>query len=101
MAADTNILKRPIITEKMTSLGDRMQRYAFVVETSANKLQIKEAVEGFYEGVTVVAVNTMKMPAKTTQRYSGGRFVKGRKKGYKKAVITLQEGDSIDFYSNI
>ena len=85
----------------MTALGDKLRRYAFVVDDSANKLQIKEAVEKFYEGVTVTDVRTMRHPAKTTTRYSNGRFVTGRKPGYKKAIVTVAEGDVIDFYSNI
>lgn len=101
MATDTKILKRPVITEKMTKLGDKLNRYAFVVDDRCNKLEIKEAIETFYEGVTVTSVRTLRVPAKEKQQFRNGRFVTGRKQGYKKAIITLADGDTIDFYSNI
>jgi large subunit ribosomal protein L23 len=101
MATDTNILKRPVISEKMTKLGDKLNRYAFVVDDKCNKLEIKAAVEKYYDGVTVLDVKTMRVPAKQKTQFRNGRFVTGRKQAYKKAIVTLAEGDTIDFYSNI
>lgn len=101
MATETKILKRPVITEKMTKLGEKQNKYGFVVDDRYNKLEIKEAVEKFYEGVTVTEVRTLRVPAKSKQQYRNGRFVTGRKQGYKKAIVTLADGDTIDFYSNI
>jgi large subunit ribosomal protein L23 len=101
MATEARILKRPVITEKMTKLGEKLNRYAFVVDDRCNKLEIKEAVEKFYEGITVTEVRTLRVPAKEKMQYRNGRFVTGRKPGFKKAIVTLAEGDTIDFYSNI
>jgi len=95
-----DILVKPVVTEKMTGLTEKLNRYAFVVNKGANKLEIKAAVEEMY-GVSVEAVNTMVNPAKAKQRNTTSGLVKGRKPGYKKAVITLAEGEEIDFYSNI
>lgn len=96
----TDILIRPLITEKMTRLTEKLGQYGFVVDKGANKLQIKEAVEQMY-GVTVKDVRTMILPAKATSRYTKGGLVRGRKAAYKKAIVTLVEGDAIDFYSEI
>jgi len=95
-----DIIFKPIITEKMTILGEKMNRYGFIVDKRANKIQIKEAVEELYD-VTVTAVNTMNYGGKSRMRYTKTAIVRGRTKSYKKAIITLAEGDQIDFYSNI
>ena len=95
-----SILLKPLITEKMTALSERLNRYGFVVEKNCNKLEIKTAVEKMY-GVKVEEVNTMIFPAKSKQRYTKGGFTKGRRSGYKKAIVTLAEGETIDFYSNV
>jgi len=95
-----DILIKPIITEKMTEQGEKMNRFGFIVEKDANKIQIKKAVEGLYN-VTVEAVNTMRYAGKTKSRYTKTGIVRGRGKAYKKAIVTLIEGDTIDFYSNI
>ncbi len=100
MKTTVDILIRPVVTEKMTTLGEKLDRYAFVVNRTANKLQIKDAVESMY-GVSVEAVNTMIIPAKAKQRFTKQGITKGFKSGYKKAIITLVDGDTIDFYSNI
>ena len=84
----------------MTGLGEKLNRFAFIVDKKANKIQIKKAVEEMY-GVGVVAVNTMTNPAKAKNRYTKTGFITGRKPGFKKAIVTLAEGDSIDFYSNV
>ena len=95
-----NIIIKPVITEKMTDLGEKLNRYGFIVDKKANKIQIKEAVEGFY-GVDVVAVNTMNYSGKEKSRFTKGGVISGRTNSYKKAIVTLAEGETIDFYSNI
>jgi large subunit ribosomal protein L23 len=95
-----NILIRPIISEKMTGLGEKLNRYGFIVAKKANKIQIKKAIQDFY-GVDVLAVNTMNYSGKETSRNTKSGIIKGRKNSFKKAIVTLAQGDSIDFYSNI
>jgi large subunit ribosomal protein L23 len=95
-----NILIKPIITEKMTGLGEKLNRYGFVVEKSANKIQIKKAVEELY-GVDVQAVNTINYSGKEKSRYTKTGLIGGRTRARKKAIVTLAEGETIDFYSNI
>jgi large subunit ribosomal protein L23 len=94
------ILIKPIVTEKMTAQGEDMNRFGFIVAKNANKIQIKNAVEEMY-GVNVVAVNTMIYAGKSKSRYTRTGIISGRSKSYKKAIVTLAEGDTIDFYSNI
>lgn len=94
------ILVKPIITEKMTLQGERNSKFAFVVDRKADKHQIKSAVEEQYS-VTVEAVNTMVTPGKTKTRFTKAGVQKGRISPVKKAVVTLKEGEVIDFYSNI
>ena len=94
------IIIKPIVTEKMTQLGDKLNRYGFRVQKSANKIEIKQAVEAMYD-VTVDEVNTMVVAAKKKSRFTKGGVVKGSTSAYKKAIITVKEGDKIDFYSNI
>ena len=96
----SDILIKPVISEKMTGLTETLNRYAFVVDRKANKLQIKEAINEMY-GVTVVAVNTMVMPGKKRQRSTRTKVTSGQTSAIKKAIVTLVEGDTIDFYSNI
>ena len=95
-----NILLKPIVTEKMTSQGDKFNRYGFIVAKNANKLQIKKAVEDMY-GVTVSDVNTMRYGGKIKTRNTKSGLLVGKTAAKKKAVITLAEGNKIDFYSNI
>lgn len=94
------ILKKPLLTEKMSRLTDKLNRYAFKVDHRANKIQIKGAIEAMY-GVNVVAVNTMKYVGKLKVRNTKAGMVSGRAATYKKAIITLKEGEVIDFYSSI
>jgi large subunit ribosomal protein L23 len=94
------VLIKPVITEKMTSITEKLNRYGFVVDRRANKIQIKDAVETMY-GVNVTDVNTMVMPGKKRMRNTKTKFIVGRKSAYKKAVVTLADGDAIDFYSSI
>jgi large subunit ribosomal protein L23 len=95
-----NILLKPIVTEKMTAQGDKYNRYGFVVARNANKLQIRKAVEDLY-GVTVESVNTMRYGGKVMTRNTKSGFLVGKTAAIKKAVVTLAEGNKIDFYSNI
>ncbi len=95
-----DILLKPIVTEKMTNIGEEMNRYGFLVRRNANKIQIKQAVEKMY-GVTVESVNTMRYGGKMKSRYTKSGIITGKTKSYKKAIITLAEGETIDFYSNI
>lgn len=95
-----DIIIKPIITEKMTNQAEKLNRYGFIVERSANKIQIRKAIEDLY-GVKVDAVNTMRYGGKLKSRYTKAGFIQGKTNAYKKAIITLAEGETIDFYSNI
>lgn len=91
---------KPLVTEKMTGITEKLNQYGFVVRPEANKLQIKAEIEATYN-VHVVSVNTMKYAGKTKARYTKAGLVRGRSNAYKKAIVTLKEGEQIDFYSNI
>ena len=92
---------KPLITEKMTKITDKFpNRYGFIVRPDANKLQIKKEVEDMYQ-VIVVDVNTCRYAGKRMSRYTRAGLVKGQKNAFKKAIVTLKEGETIDFYSNI
>lgn len=109
---------KPLVTEKMTKITDKSSiektykvkgeerkkpaecKYGFIVRPDANKLQIKKEVESLYN-VTVINVNTARYAGKRSSRYTRAGLVKGQKAGFKKAIVTLKEGDTIDFYSNI
>ena len=95
-----DILLKPIVTEKMTMQGESLNRYGFIVDKRANKLQIKEAVEEMY-GVSVNTVNTMRYLGKKKSRQTKSGIVEGRSNSHKKAIVTLADGEKIDFYSNI
>ena len=84
----------------MTRQTEDHNRYGFLVEKRANKLQIRKAVEEIY-GVTVESVNTMRYGGKKKSRFTKSGILSGKTDSYKKAIITLAEGDQIDFYSNI
>lgn len=92
-----DVLVRPIITEKINGQMESDGRYAFVVDKKANKLEIANAVEEFY-GVKVLSVNTLVVPGKSKSRFTKSGFIEGVKSSYKKAVVTLAEGDSIDLF---
>ncbi|MCK5838748.1 MAG: 50S ribosomal protein L23 [Bacteroidales bacterium] len=94
------IILKPVITEKMTEKGEQLNQYGFIVQKKANKLQIKHAVEDIY-GVEVVTVNTMNYSGKEKSRFTKSGVISGRTKSYKKAIVTIAEGEIIDFYSNI
>ena len=96
-----NVIIKPLITEKMTSVTEKQNnKFGFVVRPDADKLQIKKEVEGLYN-VTVKSVNTMRYAGKTKSRYTRTGLIRGRKNAYKKAIVTLADGQTIDFYSNI
>jgi large subunit ribosomal protein L23 len=94
------ILLKPLVTEKMTELSEKLNRVGFVVDRRATKIDIKKAVEKMYD-VKVVAVNTMNYQGKKKSRFTKAGAIEGRTVSFKKAIITLVEGDNIDFYSNI
>ena len=94
------ILIKPIVTEQFTEQAESLNRYAFVVHKNANKIQVKKAVEELY-GVTVTRVNTMVYGGKTKSRHTKAGVISGKTNSYKKAIITLADGEEIDFYSNI
>ena len=92
---------KPLVTEKMTKTTDkRPNRFGFIVKPEANKLQIKKEIEETYN-VTVEQVNTANFSGKRSQRYTKAGLIRGQKAAFKKASVTLKEGETIDFYSNI
>ena len=94
------ILLKPVVSEKMTNLGEELNRYGFVVSFTANKIEIKKAVEKAY-GVSVESVNTMIYAGKSKSRNTKAGLIKGKTNKFKKAIITVADGDVIDFYNNI
>ena len=94
------IIIKPIVTEKLTDQGEKLNRYGFVVDRAANKLQIKETIEKMY-GVSVADVNTVNYHGKKKSRYTKAGLLRGRANHYKKAYVTLAGDDKIDFYANI
>lgn len=95
------IIKRPLVTEKMTELQEVFNQYSFVVNVNATKADIKEEVERLYPEVKVKKINTMIMPSKPKGRYTRSGFVGGSSNKWKKAIVTLRDGDTIDFFSEI
>ncbi len=93
------VLKKPLVTEKVSALNEK-GKYGFVVDKDANKVQIKTAVEKMY-GVTVEKVATMNYSGKAKSRYTKSRVITGKTPSFKKAIVTLAEGDVIDFYGSI
>ena len=94
-----NILKKPIVTEKVSALNER-GKYGFIVSADSNKVEIKKAVEKLY-GVTVKSVRTMNYLGKPKSRSTKSKVVTGRASSFKKAIVTVASGDVIDFYSGI
>ena len=95
----TYIIK-PLVTEKMTGITEKQNKYGFVVRPEANKIELKKEIETRYN-VTVTDVNTCVYSGKSKARYTKAGLLKGRTNAFKKAIVTLKEGDVIDFYSNI
>jgi len=109
---------KPLVTEKMTKITDKSSeertykvkgeerkkvaetRYGFIVKPEASKLDIKKEVEELYN-VKVISVNTLRYAGKRSSRYTRAGLIRGQKAAFKKAIVTLKEGDTIDFYSNI
>lgn len=96
----SQIIIRPIVTEKMTAQGEKENRYGFEVARTSNKVQVKQAVEKEYN-VTVTGVRTMVCRGKTRTRYTKSNILKGRTSTYKKAIVTVKSGETIDLYSSI
>jgi len=95
-----SIILKPIVTEKMTTLTEKLNRVGFIVDKKANKVEIKKVIEEFYN-VKVADINTISYAGKSKSRYTKAGFVKGRTNAFKKAIVTLAEGEKIDFYSSI
>ncbi|MEM7509838.1 MAG: 50S ribosomal protein L23 [Bacteroidota bacterium] len=97
-----SVLKKPIITEKLTLLQERknLPQYGFMVDLKATKQEIKKEVERVYE-VEVESVNTLVVRGKRRMRYTKKGIVKGKSSNYKKAIVTLKDGNEIDFYKHI
>ena len=92
---------KPLVTEKMNQITEKKSnRYGFIVRPEADKIEIKKEVEKLYN-VTVKDVNTMRYAGKRSSRYTRVGLIRGQKNAYKKAIVTLNEGETIDFYSNI
>ncbi len=92
---------KPLVTEKMTAISEKQSnKFGFIVRPDANKIEIKKEVEAKYN-VNVVSVNTMNYAGKSKSRYTKAGVIKGRTNAFKKAIVTLREGETIDFYSNI
>jgi len=96
----SEVLIKPVLSEKVNRLSEKYNRYTFIVNRKANKLEIKKAVEEFY-GITVEDVNTINVPSKVKQRNTKAGLLTGRKSAKKKAIVTVAEGDTIDLYGSI
>ena len=94
------IIIKPLVTEKMTWFSETSNRLGLVVRPNANKLETKREIAALFN-VTVLEVNTMRYAGKNKSRYTKSGLINGRTNAYKKAIVTLKEGDTIDFYSNI
>ena len=94
------ILKKPLITEKASALSEKAGKYTFLVDKKANKVEIKKAVEKMY-GVNVEEVNTAIIASKPKNRNTKSRIISGRKSSYKKAIVKVAQGETIDFYNEI
>ena len=98
---DMAYIVKPLVTEKMTAISEKQNnKFGFIVLPSANKIEIKKEIEAKYN-VNVVSVITMNYAGKRKSRYTKAGVIKGRTKAFKKAIVTLKEGETIDFYSNI
>lgn len=95
-----NVVIKPIISEKMTMVGEKYNRYGFIVDRKATKPQIKKEIEDLY-GVKVLQVNTLIQRGKSTSRYTKAGMIQGQKNTFKKAMVFVNKEDKIDLYSNI
>ena len=96
----SDVLIKPVLSEKVNKQTEKFNRYTFIVDRKANKLEIKKAVEEFY-GIQVKEVNTLVMPSKAKSRNTKAGIVSGRKPAKKKAIVTIVEGETIDLYGNV
>ena len=94
------ILIKPLVSEKAELLSESLSQYSFIVEKAANKIEIRKAIEEQY-GVTVNRVNTAILPGKAKNRSTKSGILRGRVPAYKKAIVTLVEGDTIDLYNEL
>jgi large subunit ribosomal protein L23 len=94
------ILIRPLVTEKMSALTEKQGKFGFIVDVDANKIEIKKAIEKAY-GVSVEKINTLRYDGKKKMRYTTKGVITGRSASYKKAIVKLAAGDTIDFYANV
>ena len=94
------IIIKPIVTEKMTSISEKYNRFGFRVNPDANKSQIKKAVEEMYN-VTVVSVNTMNYKGKNKSRYTKSGLIQGKTASYKKAIVRVAEGETIAVFEGV
>jgi large subunit ribosomal protein L23 len=95
-----SVLKKPIITEKMTAISDKLKQFGFVVDREATKTEIKSAIEKMYN-VNVATISTMIQGGKAKSRMTRKGVSSGRKPAFKKAIVTLKEGQTIDFFENV
>lgn len=95
-----DILKKPLITEKSTRLSEKLNQYGFVVDKNATKPEIKKAIEKLYD-VSVVDISTAVYAGKSKSRFTKKGLFSGRKASFKKAFVTLKEGQKIDFFANV
>ncbi len=95
-----DVVKKPLITEKLTSITDKYNKYGFIVDRKSNKVEIKSAIESMY-GVKVESVNTVICRGKAKIRYTKKGVHQGRTNTFKKAIVSLSQGETIDFFSNI
>ena len=95
-----SVLKKPLITEKSTRLSEKLNQYSFLVDKTANKPEIKVAIEKMYD-VTVTSVSTVIYAGKAKSRFTKRGQFSGRRPSVKKAIITVKEGQTIDFFANI
>ena len=91
---------KPLGTEKMTGITEKQNKFGSINRQNANEIEVKKEVEALYN-VSVVAVNTCNYAGKRKSRYTRAGLIRGQKSAFKKAIVTLKEGDTIDFYSNI
>lgn len=96
----STIILAPVLTEKSTRLADEGRHYSFRVSKDANKLEIRKAIEDRYPDVTVKEVRTMIVRGKRRRQFTKRGLVQGRQSGWKKAVVTLADGE-IDFYESV
>lgn len=96
----SDVLIKPVLSEKVNKQTEKFNRYTFIVDRKANKLEIKKAVEEFY-GIQVKEVNTLVMPSKAKSRNTKAGIVTGRKPAKKKAIVTIADGETIDLYGNV